>query len=148
MRLRLFGIAAATAFVIAAMVGPFGAAAAGPYVYSCDPGSPSGGGNNNAVYLYNGQATTANVTFRVLTANGTNITAGLGLPSTFTVAPTNTKVMVYVPPPGLNSSFTWDPQNVSTTVATLRIVSDVALGVGVNLFNGGDHNQPCPLIVV
>ncbi len=148
MRLRLGGSIALVALAVAAMVGPFGAAAAAPYVYSCTPGTPIAGGTQTPLYLYNGQASTATVTIRALTPDGTNITAGVGLPNPVTVNPTTTKVLVYTPPPGNMSSFTFNPINSGTVVGSIRLVSDVALGVGVNLSSGGDHPMNCPLIVV
>jgi hypothetical protein len=142
---RLIILAATVAALAAALaVGPLGAAAAAPYLYACDPGGPKAGGGNEILYLYNCQAGTATVTVRTLTASGIDL--GL-VASPQSIVTGTTKVLVFTAPGGLNSSFTYDPQNVNTTIATIRVVSDKALGVGVHLSN----NEPtvlCPLIVV
>jgi hypothetical protein len=111
------------ALVAALVVGPFGAAAAPPYVYGCTPATFWFTTSDYYVSLsiYNGTSTTANLTRKILAANGAILNSTMvDAPAlTTTVAPTKTAVSTWFTKAG-------NPAELATTVpASLRIVSDV-----------------------
>jgi hypothetical protein len=124
-----------------------GATPAAAFVYSCVPAQGQGGGNTTVLYLYNGQIATANVTVKVLAANGTNLNASLSpalSPQTFTIAAGVTRIIFWAQP--ACSSFCYDTSagtNASTVPANVRVVTDQELGVGLNILFSGDHPFPC-----
>jgi hypothetical protein len=120
---RSFLIAiSATAMVAAMAVGPFGAAAAAPYVYGCTPATFFGAGSayNTSLSIYNGSATTASLTIKVLAGNGTRLSVlGFGYepPLTSTLAATHTASYLWSTPGGIGVESTND------IPASVRIVS-------------------------
>jgi hypothetical protein len=125
----------------ALLIGPLGAAAAGPYVYGCTPAAAFTGGTQPFFgTIYNGNATTANITFKLLAFDGTNVSAALGLSpgQTFTVPPTTTKWVTW------NSADNKNPVNNNGNATTVRIVSDIPVGVNVHTdVSGGKNFSPC-----
>jgi hypothetical protein len=103
--------------------------AAGPYVYGCTPLTfPSTGGSwNGDVSIYNGGATTANLTHKILAGDGTILNTGLSVATTSTLGATKTETL----------SFTVDESSGSpgvgnsTLPASVRVVSDIPVAVGV-----------------
>ena len=78
MRRLILGAASIAALVAALAVGPFGAAAAAPYVYGCTPAMYTGGTTNHEALLsiYNGSASTANLIHKILNADGLILNQG------------------------------------------------------------------------
>jgi hypothetical protein len=146
---RKISLAAASGALVALIFSNVvGTSAAGPYVYGCTSLNVVGlGGNERATLsIYNGSATTANLTHKVLSGNGTNLSAGLtqnssipgspALPATSTLGATKT------------AAFWWDdvhndPSVTSSTVqATVRVVSDVPVAVSMHVGPSGNL-APC-----
>jgi hypothetical protein len=139
MRRLIILMAATTALAIALIVGPLGAAAAGPYVSGCGSlqihwfGATGGGPNHETVQLdiYNGSASSATLTHKILAGDGTILNAGQTPPVPLTTTLAATK----------SEQFAWDGAagNVNTSnnniPASIRVVSDVPVAVGV-LVNG------------
>ena len=116
MRRWIVGMAIAGALVGALAVGPFGAVAAAPYVYGCTPAAYYyGSAYSGDVVIYNGSATTSNVTMKVLTGDGT-----IRLSSPLVIPATKTNFFrINIPP---NSAPHIED---STFPATVRLVSNV-----------------------
>lgn len=127
----------ALVLVGALLIGPLGAVAAGPYVYGCSPTAHFTGTEVFSATLYNGNATTANVTMKLLAFDGTNRSSLLSSGSTFTVGATTTKWVNWVTVDSAN------PQTTNTQPVTARIVSDVPLGIAV-FTNVSGHNDYSP----
>jgi hypothetical protein len=106
----------------AMVIGPFAAATGAPYVYGCTPVglTVSDADTDVSLSIYNGSASAASLTHKILTANGTIMNNAPGyytMPTTSTLPPTQTATFVFTVVPGNPSGF---------TVATaLRIVSNV-----------------------
>jgi hypothetical protein len=133
---RRISMAAAGGALVAMILGNvIGASAAGPYVYGCATlNLPGMGGTETAVMtIYNGSATTANLTRKILSGNGTQLQAALGVASTATLGATKT------------STTSWSvahdtPSESSATVQnSVRIVSDVPVTVSIDI--GGSNKQ-------
>ena len=113
------GIALASAMV----VGPFGAIAGAPYVYGCTPASNS---ETSDVYfanlsIYNGSASAANLTIKILAGNGSILNPVLGpvpIPVMQTLPPTHTTVHWF-----FTAGF--GDETDGTVPASIRIVSNV-----------------------
>jgi hypothetical protein len=111
----------------ALFLGPLGAAGAAPYVYGCTPGSILYGAPlTYTASLYNGSATTANVTMKLLAYNGANVSA-LMTPSaqTFTITATNTRWVTWTVP------MSQDPSSNAAAPSTVRVVSDQPLALSM-----------------
>src|SRR5262245_30640271 len=116
-------------------------------IYGCTPLTAQGTPAAAAVHIYNAQAVTANITAKLLTANGTNVNGTLGVTTTFTVPSGGTKIITWTPP--TCTSVCWDPSagtNASTIPVTMRIVSDQLIAAGVTWEFNGDHSFPCSLV--
>jgi hypothetical protein len=143
---RKITLAAAGGALVAIILGNvMGASAAGPYTYGCTSLNVLGlGGTEKAMLsIYNGSAATANLTHKVLSGNGTNLSGGLTqntvaapLAATSTLGATKT------------ATFWWDdvhsdPSVSSSTIQnSVRVVSDVPLAVSVHVGPGGNL-APC-----
>jgi hypothetical protein len=128
--------AAAAAFAIALLVGPLGAAAAGPYVYGCEPiqfhyfGAAGGGVGHETIQLtiYNGAASAATLTHKILAGNGTilnntaNVTPAIALTTTL-AATTSEEFAATVPVANVLPTQNDIP-------AAIRVVSNVPVAVG------------------
>jgi hypothetical protein len=123
--------ASAAALAAAMAVGPFGAAAAAPYVYGCTPATMRGPMVNYdlSLTIYNGSATTANLTHKILAGNGAILNAGSGLnvlPTTSTLPATHTAAFEWSTPQG-------EPSATGGTLAgSVRIVSNVPVAATLN----------------
>jgi hypothetical protein len=131
MRRTLMVCASAVALVMALAVGPFGAAAAAPYVYGCTPVTPFNSTTSTIYYvalsIYNGSATSATVTTKVLAGNGSILNQNL-----------NGTVPYFPPPPPFTATlgatktltYSWGnfggvPATDATVAAAVRVVSTV-----------------------
>jgi hypothetical protein len=117
---RLAAIAATLAVVVGIAVGTFQVTAAAPFVYGCTPADLNNGGGASTVRLYNGSGATANITFKLLAHDGTNVSAPYGIATSFTQPPTTTKVITWT---NVNA----DPDFANTVPLTVRIVSDQSI---------------------
>jgi hypothetical protein len=130
-----FLAAASGALIAIVLSNVLGASAAAPYVYGCTtPNLPGFGGSENVVMtIYNGSATTANLTTKILSGNGTQLQAGLGVASTSTLGATKTKTVAWVVAHS-------DPSETSSTAQNaVRVVSDVPISLGIDI--GGSNKQ-------
>jgi hypothetical protein len=136
---RIIGAGAVLALAGALMLGTFQATAAAPYVYACSQVSdymPTP--ENTNVTIYNGTATTANITFKALAFDGINLNSSLSLQTTFTVAPTRTRWT------GWFYAANHDASGDDTVPSTVRIVSDQPVEVFVNpTYSTGANIYPC-----
>ena len=126
MRRWIEGAVSLAALVGALAVGPFGAAAAPPYVYGC---TPAGYFSDQApayvveLAIYNGSASTANLTHKVLAGNGTILNSAYSIPLTSILPPTHTSGIVEYAVHG-----TVKPTEPNGTLPySVRIVSDVPI---------------------
>src|SRR5262245_25835969 len=116
-------------------------------VYSCTPLTGQGAPLAAAVHIYNGSLSTANITAKALSANGTNLNGALSITTNFTLASGNTKIIRWTPP--ACTGICWDPTqgtNASTVAVTMRIVSDQLIGAGVTWEFNGEKPFPCNLV--
>jgi hypothetical protein len=114
----------AVGMVAALAMGPLGGAAAAPYVYGCVPALYYPQTSYLALLqIYNGSASTANVTHKILAGNGTLLNATLidGPPVTSSIPATRTETFLYTNP---DSTFITS-MNEGTKPASVRIVSNV-----------------------
>lgn len=129
MRRSFLVSASAAALLVALAVGPFGAAATGPYVLGCTPVSFFNSGTATtyqvSLSIYNGSASTANVTTKVLAGDGTIRNGSLSgtiiylPPVTSTIPATKTAAFRWSGATGVPAM---DNPNVE---ASVRIVSNV-----------------------
>jgi hypothetical protein len=130
MRRSILIATGAMALAGAMAVGPFGAAAAAPYVYGCTQASYGATGDyQEALAIYNGSGATATLTHKFLAGNGTIVNnlvdaivggvEGGHPPTTSSLLPTHTKVLRW-----LSHGFFPDESDASTP-ATIRLVSNV-----------------------
>jgi hypothetical protein len=116
-------VASTLAGLVAALaVGPFGAAAAAPYVYGCTPANYDNGyaGYTVVLTIYNGSATTANLTHKILASNGTILNDNYPGLAVTSALPATTTVFFTFPTTGGPSAI-----NDGTIPASVRIVSNV-----------------------
>jgi hypothetical protein len=131
-------LAAAAMFALALAgalaVGPLGVTAAAPYVYGCTPVTLNEANDVYTVqlWIYNGSATTAHITHKLLAGNGTLLNATFGVPITSTLKATHTLVRGF-PAPGTNAG-----QPNGTVPAAFRIVSNVPVSVTLSSDFHGD----------
>ena len=130
MRRSLISSLGASATVVALALGPFGAAAAAPYVYGCTPAKlHANNGYTVILSIYNGSGATANLTTKVLTGTGTilNPSVNIPLPLTWTLPATHTRPLLWL------SSTGYPLENIFDTVeASVRIVSDVPVAASLS----------------
>jgi hypothetical protein len=124
MRRWIIGAASAAGLVAALSVGPFGAAAAPPYVYGCTPAMFEGTTATSYIVslsIYNGSSSTANLTHKVLAGTGAILNSSMFMPPpvTSSIGPTQTQVLEWGPPQGFPG-----PTN-ATVPASVRVVSNV-----------------------
>jgi hypothetical protein len=147
MRRSIYAAAGALAFAGAMAVGPFGVAAAAPYVYGCTPASVYDG---NDVYvslsIYNGSASTANLTHKVLAGNGTILNADF--PLTPPAPPSTAMPVTSTLPPTRTATFTIASNRGGGAVSiengtipdSIRVVSNVPVSASMTLgFATADH---------
>jgi hypothetical protein len=151
MNRRITLAAAGGALVALILSNVMGASAAGPYVYGCTSLNivGLGGTERTTLSIYNGSATTANLTHKVLSGNGTNLNAGLqqdsvaapaALPNMSTLGATKT------------ASFWWDDAHANPSVASstvqssVRVVSDVPVAVSLHVGTQGSL-APCTQLI-
>jgi hypothetical protein len=139
MNRRITLAAAGGALVALILSNVLGASAAGPYVYGCTPLTydvPTAN-QNASINIYNGGATTANLTHKVLSGDGTQLQASLSIPSTSTLAPTKTVDFHFLTGGGA--------PNIDNNLipVTVRVVSDVPVAVGVNVGGGTGTDVTC-----
>lgn len=137
--------------------GPSGSGGGPPYVWVCTPISfPNVGSNTRAdLAIFNTSSTTANVAVHIFNKDGVNLT-GQNVPgsnpaatypgqtgsATVPVASMNTLTVTwqtpqtYTNPPGI------DPTKIS---ATVHVVSDQPVVVGINIQWNGQNPIPCSL---
>jgi hypothetical protein len=129
----IVGITSAAALVTALVVGPFGAAAAAPYVYGCTPASYF---VTDAYWtqlsVYNGSAATANSLVKELAGNG----ALLNIDAT-PLSPTQTKDQYFLVLPNASPSV----EN-ATVPASIRIVSNVPLAATLSHLSAVRGSSP------
>jgi hypothetical protein len=131
MRRWIVAAASTVALVAALAAGPFGAAAAVPYVYGCTPAAYYAGTAYFAeLAIYNGSASTATITHKLLAGTGALLA---GLPTTSSLPATHTSVALFTVP-----AFTDPGEAVATTPAAVRIVSNVP--VSATLSHGHQHD--------
>jgi hypothetical protein len=132
-RLTAAGVTAA-GLLIAVVAGPLSTSAAAPFVYGCAPATEVGS-TLSRVTLYNGSATTANVTMKLLAFDGTNRSALMSpLGSSFTIAATNSRWVTW------NTAAATDPAVDDSKPSSVRVVSDQSIAVGLNLRSGSLHS--------
>jgi hypothetical protein len=139
---RILAAGGALALGVAMVFGSFRATAAAPYVYACSQVSFFVGAiTTTEVTIYNGTATTANITFKALAYDGTNLNTALNSFSTnFTVGPTNTRWITW-----LNNA-NHNPVSDNALPSTVRVVSDQPVEVFANPKDGSEDNiYPCLL---
>jgi hypothetical protein len=92
MRRSILVAGSAIALAGAMAIGPFGAAAAAPYVYGCTPATVTRFSTQylEQLNIYNGSAGTANLTTKILDAIGTILNSAVSMPLTSTLPPTQT----------------------------------------------------------
>lgn len=140
--------------------GPPGPSAGGPpFTWVCTPAHyPNSGSNTQAdLYIFNGSASTANVSVNILNKDGVNL-AGETVPGTnpATVYPGQTGGATVPIAPSATMILTWnmpqafaapspapDPAKISTTV---RVVSDQPIAVGTDFQFSGFIPLPCSLL--
>jgi hypothetical protein len=133
MRRSLLAAMSAICLAGALAVGPFGAAAAAPYVYGCTPALlfvPSSSYEVD-LWLYNGSASTASLTIKVLARSGAILNSTLSPvppPVTSTLVATNTAIYGWNAPVAV---FPTSPTD-STLPASVRIVSSVPISATLN----------------
>lgn len=136
--------------------GPAGDSAGGPpFVWVCTPANYDFGNNGQAdIDIFNGSAVTANVAAHFLNKDGTNL-AGQPIPTTnpvvnypgqtgnttVPVASLNTLIIPYQSGSGPGTRLT-----NSAALATVRVISDQPVVVGMTLFNGPPQAVPCSLL--
>jgi hypothetical protein len=120
---RSFLVAKGGLALAAAMAaGPFGAAAAAPYVYGCTPVTLVGVTSETVeLNIYNGSASTATVVRKVLAGNGTNL---LIFSSPTSIPATHTSTIDL----GTGGS---QSEGSSTVASAVRIVSDVPVAASI-----------------
>lgn len=134
MRRSILIALSATAMAGAMAVGPFGVAGAAPYVYGCTPAILSYGvlqpSNLGKLSIYNGSASAANLTIKVLAGNGSILSTTIGfeeVPVTSTLPATHTAVYVYTTSGGIPA------ESNGTVAASIRIVSNVPVAATLSL---------------
>jgi hypothetical protein len=131
--------------------GPVGAPAGGPpYTWVCTPANYHSGSSTNAdISIFNGSATTANVTVHFLNKDGTNL-SGVTVPgsappvtypgqtgnTTVPVGAGHTMIVVFQTAQG-------NPATGGDVLATVRVTSDQTIAVGSNIQFSGFHPGPC-----
>ena len=134
MRRSILMAVSATALAGAMAVGPFGAAAAAPYVYGCTPVTFFETGTETIARLtiYNGSASTATLILKILAGNGSILNpAGLWalVPLSYPLPPTHSAVFRWHSDPAGG-----EPDESNGTVATsVRIVSNVPVAATLQL---------------
>jgi hypothetical protein len=141
---RLIVIASTLAALAAALtVGPLGVASAAPYVYGCTPATIYNDGVSYVPVLtiYNGSASTANLTHKILAGTGLILNQET-FPVTSTLPATHTKENSY----SVAGNTGPDELN-ATTPATIRVVSNVPVAVTlVHDITGGQVAISCPVM--
>ena len=131
--------------------GEDGADAGGPpFVWVCTPGNLDFGNNGNAeVSIFNGSGATATLATHFLAKNGTNVSGG-NIPSsnplatypgetgnnTVTLASKNTLILPFLEGGGLRA-------NDNTMMASVEVISDQPIVVGMQMANGPLNAVPC-----
>ena len=125
-----------------------------PFTWVCTPANYDLGnsGNNSEIDIFNGSATTANVTVHFLAKDGTNL-AGAVIPgsnppvtypgqtgsTTVPLASQNTMILPYLTGQGTRATD-------NTLLATVSVVSDQPIVVGYNIPFGALQATPCSLL--
>lgn len=127
--------------VVAAAVAFSPGSAAAAFIYSCTPAQGNSTGNTTVLFLNNAQIVTANVVVKVQAASGANLNGALGVTQNHVIAAGNTKSIRWAQPActGFCDDFT-QGTNGTTVPANVRVVSDVELGVGINVQVSGVAN--------
>lgn len=131
--------------------GEDGAPAGGPpFVWVCTPGNLDFGNNTNAeVSIFNGSGATATLATHFLAKNGVNVSGG-NIPTsnpvatypgetginTVTLASKNTLILPFLIGGGLRA-------NDNTMMATVEVISDQPIVVGMQMANGPLNAVPC-----
>lgn len=134
---RMIASGGVGALLTVLILGTFQATAAAPYVYGCTPASFNNGGNISFARIYNGQTSTANVTFKAIAFDGTNLNSALSLTTNITVAAGKTNVVTWTSP-------NVNPDTNNTAPLTLRLVSDQSIEASVTVsFGATQELVPC-----
>ncbi len=131
--------------------GPAGTSAGGPpFVWACLPATIANLGSVlGTIDVFNGSASTANVAIHILNKDGVNLAGqpvnGSAPPAVF---PGETGATTVAVAPGSTRVVNWatalgDPSAGGNTPATIQIVSDQPVAVGVGIAWSGYNNIPC-----
>lgn len=147
MRRWILSAGGVLALAAALAVGPFGAAAAGPYVYGCTPAAYYNTGTSYIVGLmiYNGSASTANVTHKILAGTGQVLNdpgnvSGTGF---FTIAALSTLPATHTSSRRFMTRFGRPNEGDATVAASVRIVSNVPVSATLTHELAPDILVPC-----
>ena len=128
MRRSILVATSAIALAGAMAIGPFGAAAAAPYVYGCTPANfRTTEIAGVSLSIYNGSASTANLTHKVLAGNGTQLNTALTVPIVSMLPPTHTKDLFWY-----GQGRTPD-EGDNAIASSVRIVSNVPVSATLSL---------------
>jgi hypothetical protein len=141
---RIIAAFGAGAISVALLLGTLQASAAAPYVYACSQVAIAANVLGNAratrVTIYNGTATSANITMKALALDGTILNSALGITTSFSVPPTTTRWTTW------QDGGTHDPGTDNANPSTVRIVSDQPVETFTNATIGTENNIfPCIL---
>jgi len=124
-----------------------------PFVWVCTPANYDFGNNGQAdLNIFNAGAATANVTAHFLAKDGSNL-AGQPIPATnpvvnypgqvgnatVPIANLNTRITSYMTGGGLR-------QNSNALLASIHVISDQPIVVGMTLFSGPPQSIPCSAV--
>ena len=134
--------------------GPPGSSSGGaPFVWVCTPAHlyHNGGTNTSNLYVFNGSASTANVSVHFLDINGTNL-VGVAIPGTASEAyPGESGASTSPLLSSHTRNLTWtmpiaSPDPTTNVAYTIRVTSDQPIVVGANLLGGGFMPNECNLL--
>ena len=141
--------------------GPPGTSSGGaPFIWVCTPANfPNGGGSPRSdLYIFNGSASTANVTVHMLDRDGNNL-VGHTIPGAVAPAPTTYPgeigTATTAVPAGHTRNLNWvmpvtSPpptfDGITDVVFTVRVTSDQPVVVGANFQFGGFMPNECNLL--
>jgi hypothetical protein len=130
-----------TGFVLGALAfGSLTTSAAGPYVFGCGPmnffNEGSGGTTTGDISIYNGSATTANLTVKILAGDGTQLGATVtpAVPTTSALGATKTATIGFTFPTGTPSSSNGTVPNSVRIVSDVLVAPTLALNTGSTIF--------------
>jgi hypothetical protein len=141
MRRSILVAASGIALAAAALIVPFGATAAAPYVYGCTPATIYNTDSSTYIVsmtIYNGTASSAHLTHKILEGNGSILNQFAGgayvLPLTSVLTPTSTAIFAW-------GTFGGRPGIDAARAASVRIVSDVPIVASLSHDASGLHTD-------